>query len=89
MLVIDIAIATGNEEKKTRVVEEAEDLGKTGRLFIRNLSYFTTEDELVEKFKKYGSIKEVSKKIGGNFFWRENHFCVFFNGDHFDIHIVF
>lgn len=33
---------------------------QTGRLFIRNLSYFCTEDELHAAFVKFGEVKEVS-----------------------------
>lgn len=36
----------------------AEDVADSGRLFIRNLSYSTTEDELKTYFEKYGSVVE-------------------------------
>jgi len=36
----------------------AEDVADSGRLFVRNLSYSTTEDELKVYFEKYGSVVE-------------------------------
>ncbi|KAH8597506.1 hypothetical protein B0O99DRAFT_592660 [Bisporella sp. PMI_857] len=40
----------------------------TGRLYVRNLSYTATEDELREHFEKYGQIEEVHLPLdsGGN-----------------------
>jgi RNA recognition motif-containing protein len=33
---------------------------QTGRLFLRNLSFTCTEDELLELFKPFGEISQVS-----------------------------
>lgn len=50
-------------EKKWRQFEDLgnpqETLADTGRLFIRNLSYTITEEELEALFKKYGPLEEV------------------------------
>jgi multiple RNA-binding domain-containing protein 1 len=43
----------------TNTQDMSSDVGSTGRLFIRNLSFLTTEEELVALFKKYGPISEV------------------------------
>jgi len=45
------------EEKETTHVEQ---LVQHGRLFLRNLSYSTTEDDLNEAFQSFGTMKEVS-----------------------------
>ncbi|VFQ95170.1 unnamed protein product [Cuscuta campestris] len=39
--------------------KDEEAILESGRLFIRNLPYSTTEDELGEHFSKYGSVSEV------------------------------
>ena len=39
--------------------DEDEDLSETGRLFVRNLAYTTSEDDLSEHFSKYGPLTEV------------------------------
>lgn len=38
---------------------EDEDAGSTGRLFLRNLPFTTTEAELSEAFSEYGDLQEV------------------------------
>ncbi|CAH8345378.1 unnamed protein product [Eruca vesicaria subsp. sativa] len=38
---------------------DSDDVLQTGRLFVRNLPYTTTEEELREHFKPYGEISEV------------------------------
>ncbi|KAL1478157.1 hypothetical protein MTO96_035176, partial [Rhipicephalus appendiculatus] len=54
-------------EKKWRQFEDLgnpqETLADTGRIFIRNLSYTITEEELEELFKKYGPLEEVHLSI--------------------------
>lgn len=47
-----------NKKEKTYVQAE-EDVGESGRIFIRNLSYTVTEQELEELFKKYGPLTEI------------------------------
>lgn len=39
--------------------EEEEDVSESGRLFIRNLPYTCTEEEIKELFAKYGKIKNI------------------------------
>ncbi|XP_037514076.1 LOW QUALITY PROTEIN: probable RNA-binding protein 19 [Rhipicephalus sanguineus] len=54
-------------EKKWRQFEDLgnpqDTLADTGRIFIRNLSYTITEEELEELFKKYGPLEEVHLSI--------------------------
>jgi multiple RNA-binding domain-containing protein 1 len=50
------------------VQEEEEDLGETGRLFVRNLSYAVKHEELVELFSKHGDIAEIHISLN-----TENH----------------
>ncbi|XP_019090452.1 PREDICTED: multiple RNA-binding domain-containing protein 1-like [Camelina sativa] len=44
------------QELKT---DDRDDVLNTGRLFVRNLPYTTTEEELTEHFSKFGDISEV------------------------------
>ncbi len=37
-----------------------ETIGETGRLFVRNLSYICTEEDLRKEFVKFGPLAEVS-----------------------------
>ncbi|KAL8180453.1 UNVERIFIED_CONTAM: putative RNA-binding protein 19, partial [Gekko kuhli] len=39
--------------------EEEEDLSESGRLFVRNLSYTSTEEDLERIFSKYGPLSEI------------------------------
>ena len=50
-----------NEQAKGLVGEET--VGESGRLFLRNLSYSVTEDELRELFEKYGPLTEVNLPV--------------------------
>lgn len=43
-----------NFTRKLKEDEEEEDVSETGRLFIRNLPYTCTEEELKELFAKHG-----------------------------------
>ncbi|OTB05056.1 hypothetical protein M426DRAFT_320117 [Hypoxylon sp. CI-4A] len=52
------------EEPETKTGAEAKDdildtIGKTRRLFVRNLPYSATEDDLRSYFAKYGEVEEV------------------------------
>ncbi|KAL1451949.1 hypothetical protein WDU94_006274, partial [Cyamophila willieti] len=40
-------------------VKNAEDIAESGRIFVRNLSYTVTEDDLNKLFEKYGPVAEV------------------------------
>lgn len=44
-------------------VKDAEPIEETGRLFVRNLSYTCTQDDLEEVFSKYGQLTEVHMPI--------------------------
>lgn len=43
-----------NFTRKLKEDEEEEDVAESGRLFIRNLPYTCTEDEIKELFSKHG-----------------------------------
>uniref|UniRef100_F7FBF8 Probable RNA-binding protein 19 n=1 Tax=Monodelphis domestica TaxID=13616 RepID=F7FBF8_MONDO len=45
--------------------EEEEDLADSGRLFVRNLPYTSTEEDLEKLFAKYGPLSEVHYPIDG------------------------
>ncbi|CAJ0584814.1 unnamed protein product, partial [Mesorhabditis spiculigera] len=55
--------ASKKEEERTR-----DEILETGRLFVRNLPFVTTEDDLTGLFKRYGEVSEVQlivdKKTG-------------------------
>ncbi|XP_030074312.1 putative RNA-binding protein 19 [Microcaecilia unicolor] len=43
--------------------EEEEDLAESGRLFVRNLSYICSEDDIEKIFSKYGPLSEIHLPI--------------------------
>ncbi|KAM6422714.1 putative RNA-binding protein 19 isoform 1-T4 [Liasis olivaceus] len=45
--------------------EEEEDLSESGRLFVRNLPYTSTEEDLETIFSKYGPLSEIHFPIDG------------------------
>lgn len=45
--------------RKLKEDEEEEDVSESGRLFIRNLPYTCTEEEIKELFAKYGPLSEM------------------------------
>ncbi|XP_042297414.1 probable RNA-binding protein 19 [Sceloporus undulatus] len=45
--------------------EEDEDLSESGRLFVRNLPYTSTEEDLEVLFSKYGPLSEIHFPIDG------------------------
>ncbi|XP_062999963.1 probable RNA-binding protein 19 [Elgaria multicarinata webbii] len=45
--------------------EEEEDLSESGRLFVRNLPYTSTEEDLEAMFSKYGPLSEIHFPIDG------------------------
>jgi RNA-binding proteins (RRM domain) len=50
-------------------VQFAEDIAESGRIFVRNLSYTVTEDDLTKLFEKYGKsdgVREVLSSIPEN-----------------------
>ncbi|XP_044052780.1 probable RNA-binding protein 19 [Siniperca chuatsi] len=48
-----------NFTRKLKEDEEEEDVAESGRLFIRNLPYTCTEEEIKELFAKHGPLSEV------------------------------
>ncbi|KAI7807500.1 probable RNA-binding protein 19 [Triplophysa rosa] len=58
-----ISVKESKEEKnfirELRDDEEEEDVAESGRLFVRNLPYTCTEDDLKELFIKHGPLSEV------------------------------
>ncbi|XP_019858174.1 PREDICTED: probable RNA-binding protein 19 isoform X2 [Amphimedon queenslandica] len=68
---IELVVDTGSKEKTVkekskRPWEEKEDeetvesIADSGRIFIRNLPYTTTEEELTELFEEYGQLSEIN-----------------------------
>ena len=62
------ATAVKQEKKELRPWEkkekgDEEPIADSGRLFVRNLSYSTTEDDLTELFSKYGPITEMNMLV--------------------------
>lgn len=55
--------------------EEEEDVAESGRLFVRNLPYTCTEEELKELFAKHGQ-KRTDKNVFKNAFFF--NLCYFF-----------
>ncbi|XP_023239058.1 probable RNA-binding protein 19 [Centruroides sculpturatus] len=53
-----------NKEER-HYVQVEEDVGESGRIFVRNLSYTVTEEELEELFKKFGPLTEVHLPVDG------------------------
>ncbi|KAF2076035.1 hypothetical protein CYY_002649 [Polysphondylium violaceum] len=55
------------QDKKKEIVhkekEEIEDVGDSGRIFIRNLPYTAKEEDLEQLFSKYGKISEIHVPI--------------------------
>lgn len=42
-------------KQQEETLKNEEDVAESGRIFIRNLSYTTTEDEIRSLFEKYGN----------------------------------
>eukprot|EP00163_Fabomonas_tropica_P031110 TRINITY_DN7289_c0_g1_i3.p1 TRINITY_DN7289_c0_g1~~TRINITY_DN7289_c0_g1_i3.p1 ORF type:complete len:705 (+),score=211.03 TRINITY_DN7289_c0_g1_i3:481-2595(+) len=51
---------------KAHELTPAEEIGESGRLFIRNLSYAVTEEDLVALFEKHGDLNDVHVPIDAN-----------------------
>jgi multiple RNA-binding domain-containing protein 1 len=49
-----------NSRYQNTEVPTEESIGETGRLFVRNLPYICTEDDLRKEFVKFGPLAEVS-----------------------------
>jgi multiple RNA-binding domain-containing protein 1 len=48
-------------EENLRKTEEP--VGESGRIFVRNLAYSTTEEEIEELFKEFGDLTEVNVPV--------------------------
>lgn len=51
------------EQSKDAAPDEEDKIRETGRLYLRNLHYEVTEDDLRERFSKHGALEEVSDHI--------------------------
>ena len=54
------------EKKESTEDGEDESIGESGRLFVRNLSYSISEDDLTKLFEKYGPLTEVHLPLDSN-----------------------
>lgn len=50
-------------KKQAEALKSEESIAESGRMFIRNLSYTTTEDDIRKLFEKYGPLTEVNLPI--------------------------
>ncbi|XP_017877575.1 probable RNA-binding protein 19 [Ceratina calcarata] len=50
-------------KKQAEALKNEESIAESGRMFIRNLSYTTTEDDVRQLFEKYGLLSEVNLPI--------------------------
>ena len=46
-------------KKQANALAEEESIAESGRMFIRNLSYVTTEDDVTKLFEKYGNFLKL------------------------------
>lgn len=53
-------------QKQRAIVAETEPVEESGRLFIRNLNYNCTQDDIEQQFAKYGELTEVHFPIDKN-----------------------
>jgi multiple RNA-binding domain-containing protein 1 len=75
---VEEPVAVNVEQPEAAVVEagqsddaepqEEDKVRQTGRLFLRNLHFDVTEEDLREQFAKYGSLEEVGKLLFSFFF---------------------
>ncbi|XP_060520539.1 probable RNA-binding protein 19 [Cylas formicarius] len=63
----DREVSTDPKRNRWKSQEEAlkneEDIGESGRIFVRNLSYTTTETDIEQLFSKYGPLTEVNLPV--------------------------
>lgn len=55
----EIADVLHMEKSSSTLEDKKDEMLESGRLFVRNLPYAATEEELEEHFKKYGTVSEV------------------------------
>ena len=51
-------------KKQEESIKNEESVGESGRLFIRNLSYSVTANDIEDLFKKFGPVAETNLPIG-------------------------
>lgn len=67
-----------NFTRKLKEDEEEEDVSESGRLFVRNLPYTCTEEEIKELFEKHGEEKKLaSARNNRQLFWLSNNMTIF------------
>lgn len=67
---VDVAVGQAAPEKEageSTSDDPLEAIRRTSRLFVRNLSYTTTENDLRESFEKFGTLEEVRDIFVGDF----------------------
>ena len=52
--------------KQEEALEGVETVGESGRIFVRNLPYTATEDDITSLFSKYGPLSETTVPIDKN-----------------------
>lgn len=55
-----------NWKKQEEALKNEESIAESGSIFLRNLSYTTTEDDIEKLFSKYGLISEVNLPVDPN-----------------------
>lgn len=50
-------------KKQAEALKSEESIAESGRMFIRNLSYMTTEDDIRKLFEKYGNFFFLSNMM--------------------------
>ncbi|EFN75799.1 Probable RNA-binding protein 19 [Harpegnathos saltator] len=50
-------------KKQGEMLKDEESIAESGRMFIRNLTYTTTEDDVRKLFEKYGPLSEVNLPV--------------------------
>ena len=50
-------------KKQAEALADEESIAESGRMFLRNLSYMTTEDDVTKLFEKYGISSKLSSLI--------------------------
>lgn len=66
---VDVAVGQAAPEKEageSTSDDPLEAIRRTSRLFVRNLSYTTTENDLRESFEKFGTLEEVHLPVAGS-----------------------
>ena len=56
-------VKAGKWSEQEAALAETETIGESGRIFVRNLSYSTTEEDIEELFVKFGPLTETSLPI--------------------------